>query len=548
MTPAAYLMYWNRPDFRGLNDKYLERGSRYGITPISGVQAAIAGDAVYDAIGGAFTDTYRDLCSQRLSRYRYQWRFYEGFHYDQPYEDGERKTVQNFCKLIVDKSISFFMAEGWEVKAVEGNEQVAEILNETWNANNRAALTHRILQYGSINGDCFIYVSVNTKDKHGNPLNKSDWTVKLVSFNPKYCYPFFSKGDPNKIESIMIQFPTYSVDDPNTNVLYTVYIKADKIQVWHNDEKIDEQDNPFGEVNIVHYKNCELANSAFGVGDIDDVIAMNEEYNLTANSIRRTIKYHGEPTTVIFGARASDMERGAKKVWSNLPKDARVENLKLDGDLKAAMDYLKELEGQIYKVGGIPKIALESADQMRISNTSAVAIAMLYQPLVEKTNTKRVGFSQMVKDVDRLILIAERDIIGTDVSALADDIDELFETYPEYTSPLPRDMTAEITNGIQLIDKGVWSRAEMARRLAGVPDFERLALEITADQQAELINAYESQRAAMGIRPNTLASFLGSMNLSEDLSGVANEVAGLLKKKSNSTPIKKPKNRVLTAQ
>lgn len=557
-------MFWNRPDFRGLSDKYLERGSRSGISPISGIEAALQGTTPYDVVGGAISENYRDLTSQRLSRYRYQWKFYSGDHFENPWEDGERKTVNNYCKLVCEKSINFFLAQGWKVKSPEGNEQVAELINEAWSANDRMSLSYRITQFGGVNGDCFVLVTVQTLDREGQELPKDKWTVRLVAFDPRYCFPFFSAGNPNQMDSIMIQFPTTSLDDPSTNILYTVYITPQTMQIWHNDVKIDEQDNPFKRVNVVHFKNSELANSSFGVSDIDDIIPINEEYNIVANSIRRTIKYHGEPTTLIFGARASDMERGAKKVWSNLPgKDARVENLKLDGDLAAAQEYLQHLEDQILKVGEIPKIALVSKEQTAVSNTSGIAIQMLYQPLVEKCNRKRICFTQSVREVNRLILIAERELIGTDIDELADDVDLIDLTEVEYTSPLPRDMTAEINNGVILLENGVWSKAEFARRLGGSEDLERLALELTADQQATLITAYENQRAVMGLRPNTLAAFLGSINLSEELVEIAKQYSALQNKKSKQTPVdknipvvesskpdaalKKPKQRVLTA-
>ena len=92
-TPAPYLLYFNRPNFRGLNDKYLEAGSKYGITPITGLKEALKGNGLFDVLGGAVNQGYRDQTTERISRYNYLWKFYNGDHWDNPWEDGERKAV-----------------------------------------------------------------------------------------------------------------------------------------------------------------------------------------------------------------------------------------------------------------------------------------------------------------------------------------------------------------------------------------------------------------------------------------------------------------------
>jgi len=42
---------------------------------------------------------------------------------------------------------------------------------------------------------------------------------------------------------------------------------------------------------------------------------------------------------VIVGAKASQLEKGPKKVWGGLPKDAQVFNLELGGNLAAPLEY-----------------------------------------------------------------------------------------------------------------------------------------------------------------------------------------------------------------
>jgi hypothetical protein len=49
--------------------------------------------------------------------------------------------------------------------------------------------------------------------------------------------------------------------------------------------------------------------------------------------------------TVIIGAKPAGLEKGAKKVWGGLPKDANVFNLEGGAaGLQGAMEYLQQLK------------------------------------------------------------------------------------------------------------------------------------------------------------------------------------------------------------
>ena len=47
------------------------------------------------------------------------------------------------------------------------------------------------------------------------------------------------------------------------------------------------------------------------------------------------------------------VKKGANKVWGGLPKDGRVENLELRGDLSASTNYIKDLKQAMHEIGGM---------------------------------------------------------------------------------------------------------------------------------------------------------------------------------------------------
>jgi len=472
--------------------------------------------ATIASMNSSFTLESRDKVTTRKSRYQKHWDFYNGNHWDNPFYDGEKKAVFNFCKTIVDKGCTWFLAKGWKVKAREGNEEIAKICNDVWDENDRSNLTLNLLQFGSVTGDGYLYVTLDAGTQDA-PKPREDWKVKIQVLDPESVFPVWSSENPGEMDAVVITFEMFRGRD---KFIRSIFIAKNYFQVWENEQLLGTYDNLLGEIPVVHFSNFPLAYSNYGKSDIEDVIPINEEYNSVANSIKRTINYHAEPTTLIFGAKASTLERGANKVWSGLPTDAKVQNLQLDTDMEGTYRYLEQLEGLIYKLGETPKIAFDS-HEVAVSNTSGLTMQMMFQPLIEKTRRRRETYTPGFKSVNRLILKFHATFMGTNLESFTDEPESVYETRIEYTSPLPKDEQQELDSAIKKVESGIWSKAEAIRRVSGVTDEARLAIELAADKREALSMDYEKQKALEVMPPNLSAVFLGSPYLSqpfEDLS------------------------------
>jgi hypothetical protein len=521
-TPAVSLaVVSRRKDFVGINDKYARRTSFIG-GPRNTIMDAIQGNFPFDVMNGFFNDHLRDVTTRRLNRYRLARRFYEGNHWNVPFEDNERKAVHNYCKAIIDKGVDWFVADGWKVIAPEGNEDIAQLLNIVWEKNASRLLTQAQAHYGALNGDSFLYITVVNKDRKGNILPKDQWKIVVSALDPAHCFPIWA--EPGVMDSILIQYPYLDFNNRKL-ILRSIYIQADKFNVWENDREVEGSPfvNPFGELNVVHIPNFIVPPSEFGQSDIESIIPVNEEYNEVSNAMRKIIKYHAEPTTLIYGIRASQLEKGAKKVWSNLPTESKVENLELKGDPQFLSERLKELKEEILRLGDIPQAAFDHSDS-RISNTSGLAMQLLFQPIIDKTKRRRIPHDVGIQKANRIILLAFQNILGLPVQELADNPTELYTTSTEYSSPLPRDTQAELDRAVKMVESGFWSVAEAIRNISDVRDYTRLVLELAADKRKELAFAYEQAKAAQGIRPNTASVFLGSESLTEDMQALADSI------------------------
>ena len=112
------------------------------------------------------------------------------------------------------------------------------------------------------------------------------------------------------------------------------------------------------------------------------------------------IDYYAQPTTVITGGTVGALKRGINQIWSGLPADAHVFNLALGEDLSASMSYLKLLKESMHDLTGVPEEVLSKVQH--ISNTSASALQMLYQSLIQVSDIKAVSYGEGIERINKL--------------------------------------------------------------------------------------------------------------------------------------------------
>lgn len=183
---------------------------------------------------------------------------------------------------------------------------------------------------------------------------------------------------------------------------FTEIITDEMVQQFINDELVDQYENVLGTIPIVHIPNVTISSSPWGQSDIWDIIPLNRELNEKMLEVSDIINYHAAPVTIITGAKASQLERGPKKVWAGLPKDATVFNLESKGEMAGALEYITFLKRVIHEITGVPEQALGQFQP--ISNTSGVALAIQYQPMMNRYNMKKVHFTKGLERINELVI------------------------------------------------------------------------------------------------------------------------------------------------
>lgn len=418
----------------------------------------------------------------RLNRYSLNWAMYLGHHTSFRRQAGEPSIVLNYYRAFTDFIINFTFSKGLQFRSVKATEAIVPaLLERVWEVdNNKATVLWEIGQQGGVSGDCFIKVAYEEgyEDSVGGV---HPGRVRILPLNSSFAFPEFHPHDRERLIRFKLKYRFWGTSLEGTRQVYTYteILTEDSIEEYINDEMIDSRPNPLGIIPIIHIANVRVSGSPWGLSDCNEMISINRVYNETATDIADIINYHSAPVTVIIGAKASQLEKGANKVWGGLPKDARVENLEGGGQgLKGAMDFMAQLKKAMHEMVGVPESALGQA--MPVSNTSGVALSIMFQPLMNRYHQKIVQYAHGVERVNELILRTlalkepETFTLNLDVDTtpklsqlvqLDPNDPETYRTYAHFPPPLPLDKLIVLNEVQSLLSLGLQSKEGALRDL-----------------------------------------------------------------------------------
>ena len=418
----------------------------------------------------------------RLNRYSLNWAMYLGHHYSYRRQVGESQIALNYYRAFTDFVINFTFGKGVSFRSPKETEAIVpDLLERVWEVdNNKATVLWEIGQQGSVSGDCFIKVAY--EEAFMDTAGRSHpGRVRILPLNSSFAFPEFHPHDRERLIRFKLKYRFWGTSLEGTRQVftYTEILTDDMIEEYINDELIDSRPNPLGTIPVIHIPNVRISGSPWGLSDCNDIININRTYNETATDIADIVNYHAAPVTVIIGAKASQLEKGANKVWGGLPKDAKVENLEGGAQgLKGAMDFLAMLKKAMHEMIGVPETALGQAQP--ISNTSGVALSIQFQPLMNRYHQKIIQYAHGLERVNELILLSlaikEPETFTwdptTDVKLKKGQLDRLdpndpitYRSYAHFPQPLPLDKLIALNEIQSLLSLGLESKEGALRTL-----------------------------------------------------------------------------------
>lgn len=420
----------------------------------------------------------------RLNRYASNMAFFLGHHWGYRPEAGEPQLTLNYVGALSRWLTNFCFSKGVHFTTEKKIEHIVPaLLKRIWEIDNdKPRLLLDIGELGGVNGDVFIKVAYEDEWEDGSKFVHPG-RVRLLALNPSFCFPEYHPHDPERLIRFKLKYRFWGTSTEGTRAVftYTEIITDDAVEEYINDELIDEpRENALGVIPVVHIPNIPVPGSPWGLSDITNIIALNREYNEQATNIAEIINYHAAPITIITGAKASNLEKGPKKIWGGLPKDANVSTLENGVDLEPCLAYLDMLKRAMHEMTGVPETALGQAQA--ISNTSGVALSMTYESAMLPYHYKTVQYGAGYRKINALALrtlwiyepktlLYDEETAGvkTNPDAQADEIDpkaaESYRTYCEWPPPLPVDVLV-LLNEIQAkMGMGLMSKRGALREL-----------------------------------------------------------------------------------
>lgn len=385
---------------------------------------------------------------------------------------------------------------------------IPRILDRVWTVDNeKGRVLWEIGNQGGVSGDCFVKVAYEEpwQDSIGR---FHPGRVRILVLNSSFCFPEFHPHDKERLLRFKLKYKFWGTSAEGTRQVftYTELITDDVIEEYINDQLIEgsPRPNPLGKIPIGFTPNSMVSGSPWGLSDIHDVISLNREYNEKATDISDIINYHAAPVTVITGAKAQQLEKGPKKVWSGLPKDAQVYNLELGANLSGPLEYMALLKQAMHEMTGVHETAL--GQEQAISNTSGVALAIQYLPLMQVYHQKRIQYEHLLKQINELVMLTiavkeplelqytpeeEEAPLRPGQLEILDPSDPLtYQTTVHWPPPLPTDILVALNEQMMKMQMGLQSKRGALRELG-----EQFPDEKMQEIFAELIEDMEDQGA-----------------------------------------------------
>ena len=348
----------------------------------------------------------------------------------------------NYGRLFVDKGVSFLFGKDIAFELDESKQTDEETyLDLQWKRNKKMRLLHDLGVNGGIFGHPFVQMQLRP-----TPINGKE-QVRLIALDPMEVTV---RWNPNDIDDVLwfhIRGDGISKDNKPielrqrierneaTGGWVTIEEEREKAQNSGEEKEwieVKRTEWPYPFPPIAHCQNLPAPNEFWGMADLeDDVVDLIKAINFVLSNLRKIIRYHGHPKTIGTGFTQQQVKIDTDEMLILPNPDAQLFNLEMSGDLGASLSFFQTLKEALFTESRMPEIALGS--MQGVGALSGVALEILYQPLLDKTETKRLLYGELLRE-----LCARMLVIGG-FRQTVEDVDVTI-TWPEI---LPRDMLQE---------------------------------------------------------------------------------------------------------
>lgn len=298
----------------------------------------------------------------------------------------------NFCRLIANKAATSLFGKEPEF---ELKDKAADTwLTEAWRANRKMQFLIKLGLNGAVCGHVFVKLMPN------QPY------PKLVNLSPEYVDVVWDPNDIDKVWRYIVQYPAIAPNGKPITVRQITeqsdtgrWVIIDQVAEGNGVFITRETINwPWPWSPIIACQNLPSPNEYFGIADIEaDELALNNAINFVLSNTNRIIRYHAHPKTWGKGFQAEQVKQAVDEMMVFPSEQAELHNLEMQSDLASSIEYYKRLKEALHETARIPEIATGKVDSL--GALSGVALQILYAPLIETTESKRLTYGEMLEEL-----------------------------------------------------------------------------------------------------------------------------------------------------
>lgn len=349
----------------------------------------------------------------RLLAYARGWQYYYGRHEEtlpvKPKQPNHNVKV-NFVRLAVDVAVAFLF--GTEVKFEldpnsEDDTPAEAWLRACWQANGHMLLLQKAAINGSVCGHMFLKIVPEGASFGG----AAERYPKVINLSPEYVSVQTDPDDIDQVWRYRIEYPAVGKDGKQLTIrqdlerLDSGYWRITDA-IARGAEKFEVQrtaDWPYTWPPLIDCQNLPAPNEYYGQPDVDeDLLELNRSINFLLSNMGRIIYFHGHPKTWGKGFRTEELKVAVDETLVLESPDAELHNLEMASDLASSLELYGRLKEAWHEVSRTPEVAtgkVESTGQL-----SGVALRILYAPLINKTESKRLTYGALLVELNRRLL------------------------------------------------------------------------------------------------------------------------------------------------
>jgi hypothetical protein len=323
------------------------------------------------------------------------------------------------ARVVVDKGASFLFGRDVQSQITDGeSDGPQKWLDEAWRRNKRAIILQKLALNGGIFGNAFIrlldvkpYPRVIVLDPQTIEVTTDpddiDTVFQYVITQPEQEYDNDEDGqvDEHVRKRTVIEnenaVPEYEDTAPEWVIYNQEYRSTgEDTGAWVT---LNQQTWPYPFSPVLGCQNLPKPNDYWGESDIpEDVLSLIDGINRVASHYNKIIRLHAHPKVWTRGMGSQKLDLSADSI-THLPSEtAELRALEMMSDLTSTMALLNKLISLLAYAVRIPLIAMGEPDGA--GSPSGVSLQIRFQPLLEKTESKRMLYGDLLCEVDRSLL------------------------------------------------------------------------------------------------------------------------------------------------